>query len=105
MVAAMNGTAARSEALCCARFVPDRYQDDEVGREHREQQEPGRERRPWLGVLHGAKPPRRFARRAGQVAPDGQDYEQPDQHVLDYVADRSGIGGSPSENAAAQHAG
>src|SRR5215213_8718595 len=84
---------------------PDRYEDDEVRREDREQQQPGQERRPWRRVLHGAEPARRFARRAGQVAPDRQDHEQPDQHVLDYVADRSGIGGIAERDGPAQHAG
>src|SRR5215213_2471234 len=84
---------------------PDRYEDDEVRREDREQQQPGQERRPWRRVLHGAEPARRFARRAGQVAPDRQDHEQPDQHVLDDIAERSGIGGIAERDAAAQHAG
>src|SRR5215203_2078089 len=84
---------------------PDCYQDDEVRREYREQQKPGQERRPWRRVLHGAEPPRRFARRAGQVAPDGQDNEQPDQQVLDDVAQRSGIRGIAERDAAAQHTG
>src|SRR5829696_3440365 len=68
---------------------PDRYKNDEVGREHREQQQPGQERRLGLGVLHGAKPPGGLARLPVHVAPYGQEYEQPDQHVLDYVAERS----------------
>src|SRR5215212_758242 len=34
---------------------PHRHQDHEVGREHREQQQPGHERRPGFGVLHSAE--------------------------------------------------
>ena len=41
---------------------------------------------PGLGVLRGAQPPGGFARLAAHIALDGQQYEQPDQYVLDHVA-------------------
>src|SRR5215203_3339997 len=96
---------AKKRRIALREVHPYGHQDDEIGREYREQQEPGQERRPWLRVLHGAEPARRFARRAGQVAPDGQDHEQADQRVLDDVAERTGVRGVAERDAAAQRAG
>src|SRR5829696_7694685 len=70
---------------------PDGHKNDEVGREHREQQQTRSERRRGFGVLQSPKPPGGFARLAAHVALDGQEHEQPDQHVLDDVTERSGI--------------
>src|SRR5829696_4374505 len=65
----------------------DGHKNDEVRREHREQQQTRSERRRGLGVLQGPKPPGGFARLATHVALDGQEYEQPDEQVLDDVAE------------------
>src|SRR5215210_3704195 len=83
--------SAKKGSVLLREVYPDGHQDVEVGREHREQQQSGQKRRPWPGILHGAKPPGGFARLAAHVALDGQEYEQSDQQVLDDVAERSGI--------------
>src|SRR5829696_1440691 len=69
----------------------DRHQNDEVGWEHGEQQQSGCERRPRPGVLQGAEPPGGLDGLAAHVILDGQEHEQPDEQVLDDVAERSGI--------------
>src|SRR5215207_8321452 len=83
--------SAKKGGVLLREVYPDGHQDDEVGREHREQQQPGREGRRGLGVLQGAQPPGGFARLAAHVALDGQEYEQPDEEVLEDVTERSGI--------------
>src|SRR5215208_5027322 len=84
---------------------PHRHQNDEVRREHRKQQKPGHERRFGLGVLHGAKPPWWLAPLAIDVAPYGKQNEQPYEHVLDNVAERSGIRRVAKGDAVSEHAG
>src|SRR5215204_6662523 len=81
--------SAKKGGVVLREVYSDGHKDDEVGREHREQQQPGREGRRGLGVLQSPKPPGGFARLAAHVALDRQDDEQPDQHVLDYLAQRS----------------
>ena len=90
IVAAMKG---KEGGVMLREVHPDREQYDEVGREYREQKQPGQERRPWGGVLHGAKPPGGFDALAPYVVPDREENEQADEHVLDDVAQRSGIRG------------
>src|SRR5215216_4914826 len=46
-----KGHSGKKGGVVLHEVHPDRHQDDEVGREHREQQQSGRERRPGLGVL------------------------------------------------------
>src|SRR5215208_3404266 len=100
-----EGHRSQKRRVVLREVHPDRHKNDEVGREHRQQQQPGRERRPWPCVLQGAKPPGGFARLAAHVALDGQEDEQPDKQVLDDVADRSGMRGVAERDAVAQHGG
>src|SRR5215208_489002 len=97
--------SAKKRGVLLREVYSDGHKNDKVGREHREQQQPGRERRPWPCVLQGAKPPWGFARLASHVAPDGQEDEQPDEQVLDDVAERSGIRGVAERDAVAEQGG
>src|SRR5215212_4349536 len=92
---------AKKGGVLLREVYPDGHKNDEVGREHREQQQPGSERRPWPCVLQGAQPPGGFARLAAYVAPNRQEDEQPDEQVLDDVAERSGIRGVAERDAVA----
>src|SRR5215210_7062787 len=105
MVATTKGTAPKSDALFCARFTPtvNRMTRSEGNTESSSSPDMNA----VLGLAFCIAPSHRggLARLASQIAPDGQDHEQPDQHVLDNVAERPVVRGVAERDAVAEHSG
>ncbi len=102
-VAAMNANSGDEPSVVVREVHAHRQHDDEVGRHHPDEQEPGLERPSRVGILERAHPPRGLDRLALHVALHRRGGQQPDEQVLDYVTDRSPVGGVAKRDAVAEH--